>query len=102
MPGEQLDADSIFCRAIEIAEEERVGFISRACGNDGELRRQVERLIAAHFAAGSFLNKLPAGVDTGSFRSGSTMTEPVAAREISGAVIGPYQLQRLIGEGGMG
>ena len=48
--------DSIFCGAIEIASaEERAAFIARACGSDEELRGRIERLVSAHFQAGSVL-----------------------------------------------
>ena len=53
--------DTIFSGAIEIAsEEERAAFVARACGTDEELRRRVERLVDAHFQAGSFLESPPA------------------------------------------
>ena len=53
--------DTIFCGAIEIASgEERAAFLARACGADEELRRRVERLVDAHFQAGSFLESPPA------------------------------------------
>jgi eukaryotic-like serine/threonine-protein kinase len=87
--------DTIFSGAIEIASgEERAAFVARACGADEELRRRVERLIDAHFQAGSFLESpiaLPA-----------TSTGSASPIEVSGIVIGPYKLLQLIGEGGMG
>ena len=87
--------DTIFSGAIEIASgEERAAFIARACGTDEELRRRVERLVDAHFQAGSFLESPPAS-PTASMASASPT-------EVSGTVIGPYKLLQPIGEGGMG
>jgi eukaryotic-like serine/threonine-protein kinase len=87
--------DSIFCGAIEIASaEERAAFIARACGPDEELRGRIERLVEAHFQAGSFLESPPASPTDSVDSSRST--------EASGTVIGPYKLLEQIGEGGMG
>ena len=87
--------DTIFSGAIEIASsEERAAFVARACGTDEELRRRVERLVDAHFQAGSFLESPPAS-PTASMGSASST-------ELSGTVIGPYKLLEPIGEGGMG
>ena len=50
--------DTIFCAAIEIADEdERAAYLARSCGDDQELRARVEKLLAAHFRAGSFLER---------------------------------------------
>ena len=87
--------DTIFCGAIEIASgEERAAFVARACGADEELRRRVERLVDAHFQAGSFLESPPA--------SPTVSMASAASTEVAGTVIGPYKLLQPIGEGGMG
>jgi WD40 repeat protein/serine/threonine protein kinase len=93
--SETQTRDSIFCRAIEIGSaEERAAFIARACGEDPELRRGVEKLVAAHFRAGSFLEAHDPGV-------AATVDSPLVA-ERPGTTIGPYKLLQQIGEGGMG
>src|SRR5262245_37150558 len=85
--------DSIFCSAIEIElPDERRAFVEQACGEDVDLRQQVERLLHAHFHGPSILD---------------ATVQPVATanesfREAGGAVIGPYKLLEQIGEGGMG
>src|SRR5262245_22349688 len=85
--------DSIFCSAIEIeSSEERRALIERACGNDVELKQQVERLLHAHFHGRSILDAPVQPV--------ATIDEPL--RETGGTVIGPYKLLEQIGEGGMG
>jgi hypothetical protein len=80
--SEAARRDSIFCRAIEMASaEDRAGFIARACGDDADLRRAVEKLVAAHFRAGSFL-EAPAPAPA------VTVEEPPVV-ERPDAVIGP-------------
>jgi serine/threonine protein kinase/WD40 repeat protein len=95
MAAEQTGLDTIFCAAVEIASaEDRAAYIARACGEDLGLRGQVERLVAAHFRAGGFLEP-PAAPPT------TTVDEPAVA-ERPGAVIGPYKLLEQLGEGGFG
>ena len=61
MATETPCVDTIFCAAVEIASAEgRAAYIGQACGDDDDLRAQVEKLVAAHLRAGSFLES-PAG-----------------------------------------
>jgi serine/threonine protein kinase/tetratricopeptide (TPR) repeat protein len=62
-------------------------------GDNGELRRRVERLLAAHRQADSFL-EAPAG--------GPAISVEPPGTEEPGTVIGPYKLLEQIGEGGFG
>jgi serine/threonine protein kinase/tetratricopeptide (TPR) repeat protein len=95
MASDSHDFDSLFCRAIEFASaEERASFIAQASGADEELRLRLERLVAAHFQAGNFLESLPAPP--------SAATEPPTAGETEDRLIGPYKLLEPVGEGGMG
>ena len=95
MAHDDTHCDAIFCGAIEIAApEERAAFIARACGPDGGLRLRIERLVDAHFQAGSFLEAPPASPTL-------SMAPDPQAEEI-GTAIGPYRLLQQIGEGGMG
>src|SRR5262245_38558757 len=85
--------DSIFCSAIEIeSPDERRAVVEQACGGDEDLKQQVERLLHAHFHGRSVLDA-PA-------RPVVTVDGPI--RETAGAILGPYKLLELIGEGGMG
>ena len=50
---EKPGIDSIFCSAIDIeSPEERDLYVERVCGDDTELKRQVERLLHAHVHGG--------------------------------------------------
>src|SRR5262245_562576 len=84
--------DNIFCAAIEIAsDDERSAYVKSACGQDTELLARVEKLLAAHFRAGTFLEAPAAGLPT-------VLPDDTAV----GTTIGPYKLLQQIGEGGMG
>jgi serine/threonine protein kinase len=85
--------DSIFCSAIEIeSTDERRALVEKACGEDLDLKHQVERLLHAHFHGRSILDAPVQPV--------ATVDEPL--RQTVGTVIGPYKLLQQIGEGGMG
>jgi eukaryotic-like serine/threonine-protein kinase len=90
----QPSIDTLFCSAIEIdAPDKREAFLQQACGDDAELRRQVDRLLVAHFHGRSIL-------DAPAHRVAGTIDEPLPER--SGTIIGPYKLLEQIGEGGFG
>jgi hypothetical protein len=63
MAAETPNADSIICAAIEIpSDDDRSAYIARACGDDAVLRACVEKLVRAHFRAGSFLERPAEGL----------------------------------------
>ncbi len=93
MDRAKLDLDDVFCAALELASPtERAAYLDQACGDDLDARRRVERLLAAHSQAGSFLGAEPSIV-------AATTDLPTQA---IGKVIGPYKLLQQLGEGGMG
>src|SRR5262245_26081850 len=90
------DIMSIFCAALErLSAEERAAFLQSACGQDAELRVQIEALLKAHEEAGGFLPENGPNCDAPAIR-----VQPFTER--SGTQIGPYKLLQQIGEGGMG
>src|SRR5262245_6439548 len=100
MPNATPSLDTVFCEAVEIADADaRAAYLARACGTDAGLRRRIEVLIAAHYRAGSFLDRpaeaLAAAVPLAPGDDPSDAQEP-------GTVIGPYTLVEKVGEGGMG
>jgi serine/threonine protein kinase/tetratricopeptide (TPR) repeat protein len=87
-------AKSIFLAAIDgHAPEQWPGFLQQACAGDIVLRAEVEKLLHAQAALGSFHEA------TG-LAPPEPADQPIAERP--GTVIGPYQLLEQIGEGGMG
>ncbi|PYR35301.1 MAG: hypothetical protein DMF93_22005, partial [Acidobacteria bacterium] len=60
-PDQWRRVKDIFHAAIERAPLNRAAFLMEACGGDEELRAEVERLIAAHDQAGTFIDRSPVG-----------------------------------------
>jgi hypothetical protein len=106
MASECPNLDTIFCAAIAIASaQDRAAYIAQACGSDDELRGQVEKLVHAHFKAGSFLEQPAMEAATSDDVSPGRWINPAdlpPPSERPGTVIGPYKLMEQIVEGGMG
>ncbi len=86
--------EAIFFAALEKGSPpERAAYLDEACAGDPDLRRRIDRMLAAQDQAGSFLEKPAHGADL-------TVDFPIT--ESPGSVIGPYKLLEQIGEGGFG
>jgi serine/threonine protein kinase/WD40 repeat protein/tetratricopeptide (TPR) repeat protein len=101
--------EDLFLAALEKGTpEERAAFLDQACQGEADLRRRVERLLAAHPQVGDFLERpaagsLPtAGPPPGEFLPQSEVDRAAAPAEAIGGRIGPYKLLQKLGEGGMG
>ncbi|HWB11201.1 MAG TPA: protein kinase [Pirellulales bacterium] len=97
--------DTILVEAVEIADPaKRRAFVEKCCAGDAALMRRVERLVADHFRAGSFLERPAADLlATGNLTTaGSAAADSPVPIEGPAAVIGAYRLLEQIGEGGMG
>lgn len=79
--------------ALDLAPEERRGYLEREC-DDPELRRQAESYLAAYLSE-SLRIEAPAG------EGGFAADESADAMDL-GEPIGPYRLLRRLGAGGMG
>jgi serine/threonine protein kinase/Tol biopolymer transport system component len=86
-------AEELFHAALERPQETRRAFLDSACGSDGELRREVDRLVSAEEGAGAFLDQ------TG-------VADPIAtiaaAGSLTGREFGHYRIVGPLGVGGMG
>ncbi|MBS0262393.1 MAG: protein kinase, partial [Planctomycetes bacterium] len=60
MPEPERRLDSLFEAAVQLASAaERAAFLDQSCGEDAELRQQVERLLDSDGQVGNFLNQPP-------------------------------------------
>ncbi|MFI5380374.1 MAG: protein kinase [Tepidisphaerales bacterium] len=88
---------AIFTEALEKSAADRQAFLEDACGNDPELRAEVEAFLSASEQAGDFF-------DSPTVDQSQTAAETTEGRlrEGPGTLIGHYKLLQLIGEGGFG
>jgi eukaryotic-like serine/threonine-protein kinase len=89
----------IFEQAMALpSREAREGYLIRACGQNRDLRRSVDELLAAFNDAGD-IDFLKTGDRP---QEGQTVAADARLDEGPGTVIGRYKLLQQIGEGGMG
>ena len=90
---------ALFQAAVERPIEERDAFLAAAAGDDAELRREVESLLASDTLDASFLDRLPVA-------SESVLAGSLAASHPSllaaGRRVGPYEIAAPLGAGAMG
>src|SRR5262245_39601746 len=89
----------VYDRALDLSGDEREGFLSEACGDDDDLRREVESLLAAHDDAGTFLQS-PAVEVAAHEIVADEVTSP--APQLIGRELANYRIVSLLGRGGMG
>jgi serine/threonine protein kinase len=94
MGTKATDVKGIFGNAMDmLSSAQRAAYLDEVCGDNAQLRDEVESLLkASDEARGFFAGLSPCGV--------VTLDEPITERP--GTVIGPYKLLEQIGEGGFG
>ncbi len=99
--------EEIFEIAVELSEDERDAYLVKECGDDVELRREVEDLISADLEADEFIEEPLLGSHT----LANFLDEKVGAMDdiensvpphFLGRRIGAYRLITELGRGGMG
>jgi hypothetical protein len=68
-PDRWAQVEKLYHAAAAQPREQRVAFLEESCGDDGELRREVESLLARETAAADFL-EVPALEEAGKARIG--------------------------------
>ena len=91
----------LFQKLIELRPDERPSFLDEACGDDDELRAAVEELLRHDDSS------VQDAFDEGALRKGRALVDEVAegarsSKDAKPERIGPYRVERLLGEGGMG
>jgi len=95
MPPEQwAEVREIVEVALELTGTEQAAYLNAACAGKPECRAEVESLLEAAVHGGDFLehSPVPSWLDA---------SLHLVAREVIGHRIGPYQITKAIGEGGM-
>jgi eukaryotic-like serine/threonine-protein kinase len=85
----------IFDGALERQQQDRAAFLRAVCGGDEQLRREVESLVASHEESQDFMSTPAADLNMLALDVSSASVPRVPR-------VGPYQLEKRIGRGGMG
>jgi len=96
MTPEQYErVGQLFHAALDLSTEQRPAFLSEACGDDEDMRWEVESLLVAHARAGDFVATPAMHV------AAEWLARQEHAATLRGR-IGAYDVVSLIGRGGMG
>ena len=85
-PERWQQVKGVLDQALELTPEERASFLDRACSTDHSLRREVESLLSSDSEA----------------RSSFLASEMTRVTLTEGTKLGDYEVQSLLGSGGMG
>ena len=97
MAEQWADVQKIFDEALKRKTEERAAFLNEACGDDAELRAEVESLLKHHLEASTGFMQPP--------DPKAAVTVPLREPPpdpLIGSHIGHFHIKRLIAAGGMG
>jgi serine/threonine protein kinase len=87
--------EELYHLALQRDSGQRASFVKQACGDDGEMQREIESLLAHEEPANGFL-EAPGMAVLAKALAGDR------AGSMVGRQIGPYQILSLLGAGGMG
>lgn len=88
--------EDIYQMVIDQPPESRDAALSKSCGGDGELRREVESLLRYADPDSNFIDSPPA------LLAAEVFADEDEKRDLLGGRIGHYKIERLLGKGGMG
>lgn len=92
----EVDLEALFTAAVLISDDaQRHDFVATACGDNRELRTELQELLSANVKIGSFLES-PAATNL------FVTSQNKQPGELPGMMVDSYKLLEQIGEGGMG
>src|SRR5438128_7846380 len=94
-PGRWARITDIYHATIARPPAERASFVGQECHGDESLRRQVEAMVKSHERSGDF-------IETPAFAIAPELLIEVQTIDLIGQSIGHYQIESLLGAGGMG
>jgi serine/threonine protein kinase len=94
-PDQWQRIQELFHAALERDPSQRAQVLAEACAGDAVLHQEVASLLAAHEQAGSF-------IEAPAFAGTEAWLVDAPAQAVVGRQIGPYQVVRQLGAGGMG
>src|SRR5437764_2923363 len=100
-------AEAVFFAAAALPAADRAAYLTQACAGNDDLRRRVERMLAARPEVGDFLEPprdAPADGATGTFDPAADAAAPTADfpsgdERVGSVLAGKYKLIEGIGEG---
>ena len=92
--------DALLEQALEQPPEEREAFVTRAAGDNAVLRDEVLSLLKAQSQAAQFMERSAMKVAAQALAEDSRLTTVITT--LVGQEIGNYQVEKLLGAGGMG
>jgi TolB-like protein/Tfp pilus assembly protein PilF len=87
--------EEIVIAALALKGTRRAAYLDSACGEDRNLRREVESLLAQESRADGFL-------ETPALEAAARALAAGDSAALGGRVVGPYRIDALLGAGGMG
>ena len=93
-PERWRQIDGVLDAALDTPPEERAAFLDQACGDDEDLRAELESLLEAHRGAEDSLERPVSPLGAALLASPDDLGE--------NQLVGPFRLLREIGRGGMG
>ena len=104
-PERWRQIEELFHAALEREAGERTALLASACANDERLRQEVEALLASYEEAGDFIEEAPLAGAISSVADETAARAAEGASQINNLIgrrIGHYEIQSLLGAGGMG